>query len=171
MFFSFSFEIKLHKLNKNNNTHIIINAQVRANACRFICFLLFSNDLLSSLCIAWNALLSSFDVEYRRICALIQKIRFFARFFSVQLYFDRVFLTHSFQRFSIVKWTSNKILWLEHCNCGLSMTLCICGRWLHPLSIVTILYVYLMKSSKNVTCVRKIFTMGETIRSQKKNKK
>lgn len=93
--FSFSFEMKMHKLNKNNNTHIIINAQVRANACRFICFLLFSNDLLSSLCIVWNALLSSFDAEYRRICALIQKIRFFARFFSVQLYFDRVF-SHSF---------------------------------------------------------------------------
>lgn len=93
--FSFSFEMKMHKLNKNNNTHIIINAQVRANACRFICFLLFSNDLLSSLCIVWNALLSSFDAEYRRICALIQKIRFLPVFFSVQLYFDRVF-SHSF---------------------------------------------------------------------------
>lgn len=117
VFFSFhfhSFEMKMHKLNKNNNTHIIINAQARTNACRFICFLLFSNDLLSSSCITWNALLSSFDSEYRRICALIQKIRLFARFFFCSIVFRSCFfLTHSLQRFSIVKWTSNKILWLE----------------------------------------------------------
>lgn len=173
VFFSFhfhSFEMKMHKLNKNNNTHIIIIAQARTNACRFICFLLFSNDLLSSSCITWNALLSSFDSEYRRICALIQKICLFARFFLFNCISIVFFLTHSLQRFSIVKWTSNKILWLEHCNSGLSMpyTLCICGRWLHPLSIVTMLYVYLMKSSKNVTCVRIYSQWGKPIRWKKK---
>lgn len=96
-FFHFhSFEMKMHKLNKNNNTHIIINAQARANACRFICFLLFSNDLLSSSCITWNALLSSFDAEYRRICALIQKICLFAPFFFLFNCISIVFFSHSF---------------------------------------------------------------------------